>query len=56
MNDTVEKSINNAVASVEMEGYHISDIEKQWCRQLLNREITFDDYVTLIKQFAGVKS
>ena len=53
---TIEKAIKNAVASVEMEGYHIDEQSKEWCRQLLRKEITMEEYIALIKKKAGVCS
>ena len=47
---TIEKAINNAAASVEMEGYHIDEQSKEWCRQLLRKEITTEEYISLVKK------
>ena len=41
--NTIDKSIANAVASVEMEGLHIDEQSKIWCKQLLLKEITMAD-------------
>lgn len=46
--------IENAASSVEMEGYTIDKQSKEWCRQLLNKEITLSDYIHLVKEKAGV--
>lgn len=51
---SVEQSIKNAAASVEMEGYHIDSQSKEWCEKLLNKEITISEYIQLIKEKAGV--
>lgn len=51
-----DKSINNAAASVEMEGFHIDEQSKAWCRQLLLKEITMEEYIKLVKQKAGVSA
>lgn len=53
-NKSINKSINNAVASIEMEGYHIDEQSKVWCRQLLLKEITMEEYIKRVKQKAGV--
>ena len=53
---TIEKAIKNAAASVEMEGYHIDEQSKEWCRQLLRREITMEENTPRIKKKAGVCS
>lgn len=51
---TIDKAINNAVASVEMEGFHIDEQSKRWCKQLLLNEITMEEYINKVKQKAGV--
>lgn len=51
---SVDKAIDTAVVSVEMEGYHIDEQSKIWCRKFLDKEITFEQYLELIKQKAGV--
>ncbi len=51
---SIEKAIENAAASVEMEGFHIDEQSREWCRQLLRKEITMEQYLRLIKQKAGV--
>ena len=51
---SIDRAIENAAASVEMEGYHIDEKSKDWCRQLLCKEITMEQYIQLAKQKAGV--
>lgn len=51
---SVEKAIETAVASVEMEGYQIDEQSRIWCKKLLNNEITFEQYFKLIKEKAEV--
>lgn len=53
---SIDKSIKNAVASVEMEGFHIDEQSKIWCRQLLLKEITMEEYIRRVKQKAGVRA
>ena len=53
---SIDKSIKNAVASVEMEGFHIDEQSKIWCRQLLLKEITMEEYIIRVKQKAGVRA
>lgn len=50
----IEKAIKNASASIEMEGFYIDEQSKAWCRMLLKREITIEEYIKLVKQKAGV--
>lgn len=48
-NKSYDKAIENAVASVEMEGYRIDEQSKEWCKKLLLNEITMEEYIELIK-------
>ncbi|MCM1113877.1 MAG: antitoxin VbhA family protein [Clostridium sp.] len=50
----IEKTINNAAASIEMEGFSIDEQSKMLCRKLLLNEITMEQYIALVKQRAGV--
>ena len=51
---TAERALNNAVASVEMEGFHVSEETKELCIQVLNGQMDFATYLALAKQRAGV--
>lgn len=51
---STEKAIVNAVASVEIEGYQIDTECVQWCKKLLENEISMEQYISLIKQKIGV--
>ena len=57
-NAAIQKAIENAEASINMEGLYVSDLCKDLCRKLLNNEITFDEYMRIITSGAltnGVK-
>lgn len=51
-----DKLIENAIASVEMEGYQIDDDCIQWCKKLLGNEISLEQYIKLIKEKSGICS
>ena len=40
--------MKNAEASINMEGLYVSDSCKKLCEKLLNKEITFDEYIKLV--------
>lgn len=50
----IEKAINNAVFSTEMEGYIIDDAAKELCRKLLKKEITMEEYISFVKSSDGI--
>ena len=41
-------ALNNAVASVEMEGYKISDDEKELCMEVLDGKLTKDEFIKIM--------
>ena len=43
-----EYALNNAVASVEMEGYIISENEKSLCLDVLNGKLTKDELIQIM--------
>ncbi|MBO5357629.1 MAG: antitoxin VbhA family protein [Clostridia bacterium] len=47
--EKILKSMNNAEASINMEGFYVSEESKELCRRLLNKEISFDEYLSNIK-------
>lgn len=51
---SVNEAIENAVSSLEMEGYEIDAESKKWCKQLLENEISFEQYIALVKKKSGV--
>lgn len=46
---TVDKAINNAVASLKMEGYDIDDESIQHCKELLENKLTWEQYMEFVK-------
>ena len=53
---TNKEAIENAAASVEMEGLKVSEQSKVWCEKYLNHEISFDQYLALALKQAGVSA
>ena len=51
---SIDKAIENAVASVIMEGYQVDSECIRWCERLLKKEIDMEQYIALVKQKAGV--
>jgi len=51
---TAERAVDNAVASVEMEGFHVSEETKELCMKVLNGQMDYATYLMLAKQRAGV--
>lgn len=43
-----EVALNNAVASVEIEGYSVSEYEKELCMEVLNGNLTKDDFIKIM--------
>lgn len=52
--EQILRSMQNAEASINMEDLYVSDESRELCFKLLNKEITFEEYLNLIKvQVAG---
>ena len=52
--ESIERTIANAVASVEMEGFHVDEDCRNWCQMLLDGKITFQQYLENAKKKFGV--
>ena len=51
---SIDKAVENAVASVKMEGYQIDNECILWCKKLLGNKISLEQYIALVKQKSGV--
>ena len=40
---TIERAIDNAIASTEMEGFTVTEKQKELIKKLMNKEITIND-------------
>ena len=49
-NAALQKAMNNAEASLNMEGLHVSPLCKALCEKLLNKETTFEEYMKYITE------
>ena len=47
---SIDKAIENAVASVKMEGFQVDSECVQWCKKLLEKEISMEQYITLVNK------
>ena len=54
LNNATAKIINNAAASIEMEGFVVTSEYKALCEKLLNKEITMAEYIEQIKKSQGI--
>lgn len=50
----IKIALNNAEASLNMEGLTVSEYTKFLCKKLLSQEITMAEYLEIVKQKAGV--
>lgn len=53
MND---RAINNAAASIEMEGFIVTAQSRELCKKLLNKEITIAEYIKTVTASIEVQS
>ena len=47
-NVAIQKAMENAEASINMEGLYVFDWCKELCEKLLKKEITFEEYMKLV--------
>jgi len=45
MSNSIDRSIQTAEVSLQMEGYTVSDTCKALCRKMLSGEITLEEYL-----------
>lgn len=50
MNKKLEQALNNAIASISMEGYVFTDKQKQICSDVLEGKITKEEYIQMLLQ------
>ena len=50
MNKKLEQALNNAIASISMEGYVFNDKQKQICADVLDGKITKEEYIKMLLQ------
>ena len=51
---SIKRSVENAAASVEMEGFCIDEQCKDWCRLVLMNQMSKEEYLCLLLKKAGV--
>lgn len=49
-NAALQKAMDNAEASINMEGLHITEFCKELCEKLVKKEITFEEYMKRITE------
>ena len=49
-NAALQKAMDNAEASINMEGLHVTEYCKELCEKLVKKEITFEEYMKRITE------
>ena len=50
----IKAAINNAEISLNIEGLSVSEQTKFLCEKLLTKQITMAEYISIVKQKAGI--
>lgn len=56
MSMSIDQTVENAIASLKMEGYQVDSDSVQWCKKLLAKEISLEQYIAIVKQKLGIAS
>ena len=49
---SVMDALDRGIANVEIEGFRVDAEMREWCRKLLTKEITYSDYISLLREKA----
>lgn len=52
----IKNAIKDAENSLNIEGLIVSEQAKALCEKVLSKEITIDEYISIIKQKAGISA
>lgn len=53
---SIDKAIENAAASLTMEGFSVDEKAKDLVRLVLENKMTTEEYIAIVKQKAGVSA
>ena len=53
---SIDKAIENAAASLQMEGFEVEEKSKELVKQVLEKKISLDQYINIVKNKYGVKT
>ena len=49
---SLDNALDRGIANVEIEGFRVDAEMREWCRKLLTNEITYSDYISLLREKA----
>ena len=49
---TLENALDRGIANVEIEGFTVDEQMREWCKKLLKKEITYEEYLALLRDKA----
>lgn len=49
---TLENAIDRGIANVEIEWFTVDEKMREWCKKLLKKEITYEEYIALLREKA----
>ena len=48
----VNNALDRGIANVEIEGLTVDEQMREWCKKLLEKEITYEEYIALLRDKA----
>ncbi len=46
----VKNAFDRGIANVEIEGLTVDEQIREWCKKLLEKEITYEEYLALLRE------
>lgn len=46
----VKNALDRGIANVEIEGLTVDEQMREWCKKLLEKEITYEEYLALLRE------
>ena len=49
---TLENALDRGIVNVEIEGFTVDEQMREWCKNFLKKEITYEEYLALLRDKA----
>lgn len=49
---SLENALDRGIANVEIEGFTVDEQMREWCKALLEKKITYEEYLAFLREKA----